>query len=310
MARWRDFERLAERIYRELSPAATVTWNDHIPGEESGIPRQIDVSIRWTSGDDAYLTIVQAKDWKHRADINAVGEFASVIRDVGASQGILVCRAGFTGNAMKYARNIGVGLHNLHDAESQNWRQQMTIPLLWTSLLPTIHYSLQARFEAGDQVKRDEGSFRFSIDGGATVADVKSTFARHWNDGLIDRTPGHRHKLPKIEGANVRIRRGGKATWVPADIQIDYSVERKAWLGQFQPGECRGIIDHLDDETFTATYLSPSSVPFERDKSWQAVEDPSKIAPTLRGTVVVTEEYQIDPASSQFTDFTIRYLGP
>jgi hypothetical protein len=239
-----------------------------------------------------------------------VGEFASVIRDVGASQGILVCRGGFTGNAMKYARNIGVELHNLHDAQSQNWRQQLTIPLLWTSLLPTIHYNLQARFEAGDQVNRNENTFRFSTDGGATVADVRNTFTRHWNAGELDRTPRQAHKMPPIENAQVRIRRGGRATWIPADIQIEYSVERKAWLGQFQPSECRGIIDHLDDETFTATYLSPSSVPFERDKGWQAVEDPNKIAPTLRGTVVVTEEYQIDPASSEFADFTIRYLGP
>ena len=46
MARPLDFEKLAEKIYSELSPAATVTWDDHIPGKGSSSHGKIDVSIR------------------------------------------------------------------------------------------------------------------------------------------------------------------------------------------------------------------------------------------------------------------------
>lgn len=92
------------------------------PARETGYEtkRQIDVSIRWTFGVDKYLTIVQAKDHGRRADIKVVDEFLSVIRDVKATGGILICRSGFTKNAHTYARNCGVSLVNVHDTGIDN----------------------------------------------------------------------------------------------------------------------------------------------------------------------------------------------
>src|SRR6266536_400914 len=108
MPYWKDFERLAERIYHELTPQATVTWNDHLHGHESETDRQIDVSIRWSDRDQEYVTIVQTKDWSSPADLPAVGEFAAVVEDVRATRGVMVCRSGFTQNAKTYARNKGI----------------------------------------------------------------------------------------------------------------------------------------------------------------------------------------------------------
>jgi hypothetical protein len=105
MTDWKGFERLAERIARDLAPDATVTWDDHLPGRISETSRQIDVSIWWSDGDGEHLTIVQAKDWGTPADVNAVGAFAAVVEDVEATRGIMVCRSGFTQTAKTYARN-------------------------------------------------------------------------------------------------------------------------------------------------------------------------------------------------------------
>lgn len=104
MPRWKDFELLAKQIYDELDGSAEVTWDDHIMGHQTQIPRQIDVSIKWDDEGTSRLAVVQAKDWKARADITHVGEFASVIRDVKADKGIMICRGGFSKNAKKYAR--------------------------------------------------------------------------------------------------------------------------------------------------------------------------------------------------------------
>src|SRR5438046_2055348 len=80
---WRDFERLAARIYEELVPqGALVVHDDLIPGRLSGIPRQIDVSVRYEMAGHTFLTIVQAKDYSVPADVNTIGEFATVIEDV------------------------------------------------------------------------------------------------------------------------------------------------------------------------------------------------------------------------------------
>ena len=112
--RWREFEELARQILAELQPLVEVKRNDFIYGHLSGAKRQIDVSIRWLSGDDSYLTIVQAKDHNRAASIKIVDEFLSVIKDVRAIGGILICRSGFTRKAYNYARKCGVGLLNLH----------------------------------------------------------------------------------------------------------------------------------------------------------------------------------------------------
>ena len=99
MGDWKGFERLAERIVRDLHPDATVTLDDHLLGRFTEKKRQIDVSIRWTDSDHEQLTIVQARDRSRPADVNAVGEFIAVVEDIGASRGIMVCRSGFTKDA-------------------------------------------------------------------------------------------------------------------------------------------------------------------------------------------------------------------
>jgi hypothetical protein len=82
-----------------LQPLAEVKRNDFIYGHLTEANRQIDVSIRWAAGEDQYLTIVQAKDHARPADIKVVDEFLSVIKDVQATGGILICRSGFTKKA-------------------------------------------------------------------------------------------------------------------------------------------------------------------------------------------------------------------
>jgi len=69
--RWQGFEELAYRILTEFAPFADAKLNDSIIGSASGAYRQIDVSLRWTFGGRDLLTLVQAKDWKVRADIRS-----------------------------------------------------------------------------------------------------------------------------------------------------------------------------------------------------------------------------------------------
>jgi len=81
---------------------------------------------------------VQAKDHGRRADIKVVDEFLSVIKDVKATGGVLICRSGFTQSAHTYARNCGVSLLNLPDANSTNWSLQLTVPFVWNELTPKM----------------------------------------------------------------------------------------------------------------------------------------------------------------------------
>jgi Restriction endonuclease len=128
MTRWEQFERLAEKIMQDLAPHAEVKWNDRIIGQDSETDRQIDVSVKWKDGEKRYLLIIDAKDWRDPANISNIEKFAGMVRDVRASKGILVCNAGFSKQAHTYARNLGIGLCNLHDAESRDWSRDLSTP--------------------------------------------------------------------------------------------------------------------------------------------------------------------------------------
>lgn len=288
MPAWKGFERLAEKIFAELHAAAEVKWNDFILGAETETERQIDVSIRWRSGDDEYLTIVQARDKKRPADINTVGEFLSVMRDVGASGGALVCRGGFTKSAHTYAKNRGVALYNLHDASSVAWSRKLTIPILWSELTPVFEIRYGLHLNAGDSIPtNDPLGLPMTSDAGATRLNPVTTFERLWNGPEARREPGAAHSLVPDQAIEIRVRDAiGRERWEPGEVVMHYTVECKSWLGHFEPAACRGLIDYLDEQTFTASYLPLSEIPVQRDAQWRPIAKPDEVVVKLRGTIV------------------------
>jgi hypothetical protein len=138
----REFELLIEKIYKEMSPEATIVRNDKIHGFDSGINREIDLSIRSRIANHEVLIIVQAKDYSGKVDINVVGEFVTVMKDVRASKGILICNGGFTEGAIKLATNQGIDLCSAHDANSKKWKLELKIPILLKEFTKKIKMSM------------------------------------------------------------------------------------------------------------------------------------------------------------------------
>ncbi|HEV3438995.1 MAG TPA: restriction endonuclease, partial [Gemmata sp.] len=129
MSDWLDYQKLVASIYRDMEGNAIVTHDDKIRGRHTGIERQIDVSIRTNIAGHSLLIIVQAKHRNRPADVNIVGEFKSVIEDVGAAKGVLICSKGFTSPALEYGRTVGIDLCTAHDAQSRKWAIELKIPL-------------------------------------------------------------------------------------------------------------------------------------------------------------------------------------
>ena len=313
--KWQGFEKLAQQIMAELLPHATVAWDDKIYGHDTETERQIDVSIRWADQGRECLTIVQARDRKSPADVNTVGEFASVVRDVRATGGVLVCNGGFTKRAHTYANNLGIRLYNLHDATSHHWSRELTVPLVWVDLTPHIMVNWEVRLEVGDEVYPHAVSQipPVSLDGGKTIVHILDTFERHWNEGALRRDLNALHTLngPTGDAAMLVTDATGKRQWRPArNIRMPYTVQRRAWLGQFEPADCRGLIDHLDQQAFLASYLPAASIPAQRDDAWQPIDDPDAVAVSIRGTVVTSEGYEVLAGSGQIEEMTFKFAGP
>jgi len=306
MNNWKEFEKLVAKIYSDLQPGSKVTHNDKIVGKETGKERQIDVSIRANLAGHDMLIVIQARKRKRPADINAVGEFASVVKDVRASKGVLICNTGFTKKAKEYASNIGVDLCSVHDAQSRDWELDIKIPLLWIDLLPQIIFMIKCFLKKGNSIPKDPKKWIFSTDYGKTRLIPLDTFVRLWNEGKLDRRCNIIHSVfPEQRDIKILV---SKRIWRPVEsLEIQYIVSRRAWLGYFKPTECMGILDTIKDE-FTASYLNIGEIPMKRDESWKAIEDPEKVVVSTKGTLVTTERWQICVDEAIFKSFIAKKI--
>ncbi len=310
--KWAAYEKLAHKIVKDLLPLADVMHDDHILGRESEDNRQIDVSARWRDGEDEYLLIVQVKDLKRRADVNVIGTFRSVIQDVGAHKGVLICSGGFSKAAKTYARNLGILLYALHDAQSKDWALELTIPIVWVGLESVVNPSFTFAPSVAGKFGKGEGQLRIVIsdDGGQNPVDVAELFQRLWNSEQAPREPGmHTYVVPgrwKMLYQDA----SGSDIWGPvSDVTYNYTVTRRSWLGQYRPQDCRGLIDFLEGDTFVPTYVNLSDVPMRRDESWTPIEDPDKVALNIKGVVLTIEAFHIDDAGT-YDEVFVTDLGP
>lgn len=311
---WKDFEKLIAQIYSELSPQAKVTHNDKIRGVDSKTDRQIDVSIRFNIAGHSILTVIQAKDYrKTTADINDVGEFASVIKDIRANKGILICRSGFTQGAMDLAKNLGIDLCNIHDAKSRDWSLEITLPILWIDLLPIVQFQIAVNFKEGDSISKNPDHWTISTDKGETRLTLIDSFIKAWNQGAIPRDVGVLHNLvdPNLIDPEILIEDiNGEIDWRSVfDLAVTYKVSQQSWLGSLSPEECRGVFNYTN-ETFTVSYLDLGVIPTERDESWVKVDDPNQLAVSVSSHLITTERSQVDRESSHIGEPSLKKIDP
>lgn len=255
--------------------------------------------------------IVQAKDYARRADVNVVGTFVSVINDVGANKGVLICSGGFSKSAKTYARKKGILLYSLADAESKDWTAELTIPILWHKLGSDLALGFQFYGEAEWTIKIEGDKLPvFSLDEGTSLYDVVADFESKWNEGSLDLMVGGPHAFAVNEPLWMRILdKDRDEIWQPVKPKISYTVERESWLGYLKPETYLGLIDHLEDGNFIPTRLG-LQVPEQRDDSWEKVLDLNKLAVDIKGFFVAAEQVKIDLSAAQWAPVKFHYVGP
>lgn len=271
MSKWLNYEKMIARIYETISPRATVRHNDSIIGRDSRLKRRIDVSIRFTEIGCDFLVIVQAKDYKYRADVNVVGEFAAVIKDVVASKGVLVCNAGFTESARTLAKNLGIDLCSAYDAESKDWRTTLTIPVIWEKHSPHLKFGVLAYLHKGDSIPKDVRKWVLSTDMGKTKLDLVGTFVDRWNAGTIPKDINKVHHLiPQNPNIHLLV---NKNKWAKVDKFIwSYMIERKLYRKEVITEEFTGLKNYLtgDIEISKLTIKIPKLKP---EEGWKEIDD-------------------------------------
>ncbi len=302
MCNWLNFEKIIERIYESIAPNAIVKHNDSVKGRDSGIYRQIDVSIRFKEVGSDFLVIVQARDYKKPADVNVIGEFASVVKDVGASKGVLICNAGFTSTAKTMAKNLGIDLCSAHDAEIKNWRTTLLIPVLWERLTPHVQFSLHLNLEPGDSISENVRGWVLSTDKGKTKLDLIGTFVNKWNCGEIPKNVGQIHNII-TENQNIHVLVNTNK-WAEVDkFACSYIVKSKIYRKEVGTQEFTGLKNFLTGN-IEISKLSIEIPKLSIEDGWEQVNESLTKLINKERLIVTVKQLQIDQ-----DDFIVGRFG-
>lgn len=277
MKRWEEYEKLIESIYKELAPYAKIERDVRILGRDSKRKRQIDVAMRTDLAGHEILTIVQARVRSRPADVNAVGEFLSVVHDVRAHKGILVCSAGFTESAAEMAKATGeVDLCTAHDLESPNWPLDLRIRILWveTTVEATVDIEFSPLRDSDGEIDviEDIKSWKIRMEGSDSERTVLQVLMELWNSGKLDRSPHQVHAY-ELRKAGLRVSIADDFWCACNHLRYSYRLRQKGWLGGMPLPRGKAIANHSTGRLRGKIAISSTDVPCRRDPDWPELPD-------------------------------------
>jgi hypothetical protein len=272
-----EYETFIFEAFQRFFPNFTIVKNDKIMGSESGLMREIDVSLRCEVAGTELLYITQAKDHARPADINIVGTFSAVIKDVGASKGFLICAAGFAKTTKDYARTLGIELLTVEDINSNRWTAAIEIPvaLVVYDIRFAFHYSLIGTREL-DEVVRERGlaptdlDLVTSFDRGQTFGQFNEQIGSFINNLDIDLKIGHEIAIP---ADSVRVKMMGCVLPV-SEATLSLTPHPRRYLKYVKPDEFLVIKDHLRGLQIPVNFKIPLGS-LKADESWEVLPDDS-----------------------------------
>ena len=105
MKKGEEFERFVAAIHMVLDGSSWIVHHDKSIKDSSGASNQIDVYLESKSSFCGPI-LISAKDWSDPVGIDHIREWADIVRETGASAGVIVARTGFTRDAKKAAGSL------------------------------------------------------------------------------------------------------------------------------------------------------------------------------------------------------------
>lgn len=305
--KWRKFEKLAYEIQKELAGDADVRFDDSIPGVDSKVDRQIDITIRRHVGPYPILIVIDCKDFTTPLDVKDVETFVGLVKDVRANRGALIVSSGFSEAALNMARNHGIDAFRLVDTESVDWKSYAAIPCL---LDRTFLHSFAFQFASAGMLhfeipyaQEELMALEFSLPDGTPMGTLKKMIKRKWDKAEMPREPGdHRvllaeHLVTKFRG----IESHQKITAIA-------HVEKRFYYGPL-PVKLRGLQNMQTGNMITrefTTVIEPRQFESGENSDWKQIDDPSQLAilkPTI--TLAYFDCYSDDVEPDADTERTI-----
>jgi restriction endonuclease len=280
-SKWKRFEALVTTIQSSLSPDAEVISNVKLPGKLSGIDRQIDILIRKNIGQFPMLIVLDCKDYGHSIDVKGVEEFIGLVKDVAANKGAMVAAKGYSETAKTLARNRGIDLYTLVDAEHHDWMTYIAIPVVCRfRSLGKVSFRIDGSAALLREVQQQERRIIPLFDKTSSQIGTPITLLwAKWNKGEIPYGPGQFVNLHLTDQATfMRLQSG---VYDAIDIVAEGETIQKLYFGELQLTQISGFKDELAGalvlpvpSTITTDYLDTDEV----EKTWLRIQSADDLA--------------------------------
>lgn len=270
----KEYEMFVFEKFKDFFNGFELTLNDRIIGNQSDIKREIDISIKGKINDVDLLYLVQCKDHNKPADIKIIGEFSSVIRDVGASKGFLVCTSGFAKTIHQYANNLGIELVTVEDINSDKWKVEIQIPIIYIWKKFEILYtgSITVNNELAEKNKSDlqitKNDFEeISFDFGNNSLQLIDYL--NW---IIEKDKINVEQTKSIILSDPKLLLKFANIWVPVEINVSFTTESIYYFKYVCPYEYAQLTNHKTKKIIPLKAKIKISE-FEFDESYVKIDE-------------------------------------
>lgn len=275
MKQGKEYEIFVYEKFKDFFVDFTVTLNDKIIGKQSNIKREIDVSVKGNINGIDLLYLVQCKDFTTKpADIKVIGEFSSVIKDVNASKGFLICTSGFTKTIHSYAKNLGIELITIEDINSKKWKAEIEIPIIYIWKKLNINYCTQIKVtpELAERNKKDitinhKDFETITLDNGISEIRLIDFLNEKIENEKIDIT-----KVTSLTFDNTSLKLKFAELWVPINLRIDFETGEIFYFKFIKPEEYSQITNHLTKDILPLK-ISVNTSHFKFDESFIKIRE-------------------------------------
>lgn len=282
---WKEFERVAFEIQKDLAPGADVKLDQRLPGHESKTNRQIDILVRQNVGQFEIVVVIDCKHYGESIDVNDVGQFASLVQDVRAHKGAMITKKGFSDAALRLAESRGVETYIIVDTQTENdWRRLASIPALLRWIAPRRTWiQLKDFSELSPAITNAEWPLLDLYEqSGEPIGVASDVIASKWNNGDLPHKSGM-HKVVLVERGFV----GAGDVRCVATAVATVEIVTEHYFGKL-PIDLKGLRDErrggVLTREFTTSAIEPALIAAGKVPGWHRVEKPSDLAarPVLR----------------------------
>jgi len=203
--------------------------------------------------------------------VKGVEEFHSLLNDVGAQKGVLVCPAGFTGTAKNRAEGvvIQIDLYSPVDTDPHKWQVKPEIPAICDFGSAAISFGISALAPSPFTLPIDFFSTKIALDTeGNQLGTPFYSAIRRWNGGAFPDDVGSREEVPIYLSMEVFID-NGHGVDVAANLYVGLLIARELFYGLLLIIRISGFNDEIRGGVITNAFEVGILTPDEIEGKWQ-----------------------------------------